>query len=232
MDVDNLYSTSLPVITDKQYKIYRVKVNQVKMMIDRGYIVDENVDMSYDTFINNYKDNYNKLNHQYMTKDFKLVRVRYFFIMPTTKKSNKIGKSELNDLKKEIAEDLKNCRHYIIIFEGGVSSSALKSIEDLTKLNAVKIEIFYFNELIYNPTEYYLTPKHELLSEEEKNNILNRNKLLPNDIPWISYRDPIARYYGADIGQMFKIYREILIPETVIDEYMTYRIVSVIDVKR
>merc|ERR1712217_135937 len=61
----------------------------------------------------------------------------------------------------------------------------------------MRIEVFHENELIVNITRHELVPKHVPLTEEEKQQLLNRYKMKPTQLPRIQLSDPISRYFGC-----------------------------------
>jgi DNA-directed RNA polymerase subunit H len=53
-----------------------------------------------------------------------------------------------------------------------------------------------------------LVPKHEVLSEEEKKEVLERYKVSQFQLPKILVSDPAARAIGAKVGDVIKITRD------------------------
>ena len=47
-----------------------------------------------------------------------------------------------------------------------------------------------------------LVPRHVLLSDEEKRELLDRYKLRENQLPRLKSSDPVAQYFGAQRGQV------------------------------
>jgi DNA-directed RNA polymerase subunit H (RpoH/RPB5) len=68
-------------------------------------------------------------------------------------------------------------------------------------------QIFLEKELLINIIEHVAVPKHELLNEKEKEALCEEYKLKKKDIPKIFITDPVAKYYNAKIGDIFRIYR-------------------------
>jgi DNA-directed RNA polymerase I, II, and III subunit RPABC1 len=83
------------------------------------------------------------------------------------------------------------------------------------------IECFKENELYVDKLNHVLVPKFELLSEEEKKELLKIYKLKEGQLPKMLTSDPIARYFGARKGQVFKITRA----SESSGEYIYYRVV-------
>ena len=64
------------------------------------------------------------------------------------------------------------------------------------------------NKIIFKPTEHIYVPKHEILSEKEKNLILEKYNVSTENCPQIFVTDPVAREIGAKPGDLLKIVRK------------------------
>ena len=53
-----------------------------------------------------------------------------------------------------------------------------------------------------------LVPYHEIISEKERNELLKKYNITPEQLPKILDTDPVARYIGAKPGQIVKITRK------------------------
>jgi DNA-directed RNA polymerase subunit H (RpoH/RPB5) len=73
--------------------------------------------------------------------------------------------------------------------------------------NSNKITIFSETDFKFNPTKNILVPKHELAPEEDKK-ILKSKRIRKMDLPKISPKDAICRWYGFEEGQIVKISEE------------------------
>ncbi len=56
--------------------------------------------------------------------------------------------------------------------------------------------------------DHILVPKHEILSEKEKEELLKLLGIRPEQLPKIRVDDPIAKEIGAKVGDIIRIVRE------------------------
>lgn len=82
-------------------------------------------------------------------------------------------------------------------------------------------EIFLEKELLINIIDHVSQPKFVLLSDDEIKDVLESYHAKRRDIPKMLFTDPIACYYNAKPGQMFKIIR----PSETTGEAISYRLV-------
>ena len=73
----------------------------------------------------------------------------------------------------------------------------------------------------FNIFEHYLVPKHEILSPEEKEDVLKKYRVEPYQFPLIKTSDPIAKVIGARFGDLIRIVRQ----SPTAGEYVSYRYV-------
>ncbi|KAK6140550.1 hypothetical protein DH2020_025709 [Rehmannia glutinosa] len=60
-------------------------------------------------------------------------------------------------------------------------------------------------ELLINITKHFLAPRHEILSPEEKDKLLNKHSVEGKQLPKMLENDAIARYYGLEKGHVVKV---------------------------
>ncbi len=151
----------------------------------------------------------------------------YVFFLEDTKSGGKVGMKEVKTAidrvnipdKEEAGEETKFT--VILVVEHGLSGPAASQIPAINAVEGpVHVEYFKDSELVIDITEHELVPEHTLLTEQQKQTLLNRYKLKEAQLPKIQVTDPVARYLGLKRGQVVKITRA---SETA-GKYVTYRI--------
>ena len=82
------------------------------------------------------------------------------------------------------------------------------------------IEPFSQEELLINVTKHELVPKHQILKEHEKVELLKKYRVKDSQLPKIQCEDPVSRYFGAKRGDIVRIVR----PSETAGRYVTYRV--------
>ena len=59
----------------------------------------------------------------------------------------------------------------------------------------------------FNVLEHELVPKHEILSEEEKKELLKKYNITEKQLPIILASDPVVKAIGAKPGDVIRIVR-------------------------
>lgn len=233
-------------IENKFYlKLYKVYNNTLKMLIERGYEDSINKYYSGDTF-NEFKKKYKENNltvHCYKTiknysniinKDKIKVHCITYFVRP----DSRVGKVKqqfyrlMVDIKQTFDNDSDLINLIFIADDKDVNpnmSSISKYVslyqkEELpnTSNQIYKLELFTFAEKSFNLPEHILVPKHKLIRNPNKiKTIVKQYKCRRDHLPKVFINDPVSRYYNAERGQLFKIYRTS--PSSGLE--ITYRIV-------
>ena len=73
----------------------------------------------------------------------------------------------------------------------------------------------------FNIMNHDLVPLHQIISEKDKNDLLKKYKIEPNQLPKILDNDPVCISIGAKPGQILKIIRK----SHTADESFSYRLV-------
>ena len=58
---------------------------------------------------------------------------------------------------------------------------------------------------MFDITQHELTPNYRILSEEEKQGVLDRFHLIENNMPNVLVTDPLACFYGVKAGEVVEI---------------------------
>lgn len=193
-------------------KLYRVWKTLNKMMEDRGYIIEENYSqISYQDWLlkNNNKSSLNGIFYKKVGEN--IVRLYFEYLEGLKLIASDIGSffSKMKDAKADSG---------IIIISGILSSQAKQKLADINI--ELQVECFNISELMVNITEHAYVPKHILLTDEQKKELMKRYRIKESQLPKILHTDPVAKYLGLKRGDVVKIIRS---SETA-GKYVTYRI--------
>lgn len=217
---------------DELSKLFKVYITLYKMMEDRGYEILEKA--TYAKFEEEFKKNkgmkgiffkkikndddeneQNSQNEQIENNEKKEIKTKklFYHYIP----NDKLNKDIIGHFIEEMQTAQANSG--MIITSAKLSQQAKTKIENSKELI---IELFSLSELVVNITEHELVPKHILLSEKEKKQLLARYKIRDSQLPKILVSDPVAKYLGLKRGDVVKIIR---VSETA-GRYISYRIAS------
>jgi DNA-directed RNA polymerase I, II, and III subunit RPABC1 len=208
-----------PLIENKQYDSYfidafRTWVTCREMMTERGYTIPlpflkagnndfytlyQNIDAT--PGFNNYDI--------FGTKDDKKLLVKF------TLDKESVNRQDIISFRNNVNDTYGEDTNIIYVVKSKPNTFVYKEIKE-------NDEIFLFNELVFNRTKHRLVPKHVMLNETEKKEVLTTYDCRDTQIPRMVTTDFLARYYGAKAGDMFKIYR----PSPSSGVYITYRVVK------
>ncbi|KAM7258827.1 hypothetical protein ACFE04_014568 [Oxalis oulophora] len=114
--------------------------------------------------------------------------------------------------------DKQSLTGLMLILQGNISSPAMKHLETVS----FKVEIFKIADLLVNITKHVLKPKHQVLTEQEKQKLLQEYSIDEKQLPRLLKKDAIAKYYGLEKGQVVKVTYD----DEIIESHFTYRCVS------
>lgn len=209
---------------DELYTRFSVRRTCLQMARDRGFDVDaENIDETFEEFKSRYKTELpEEADLSFVVKRDDGVTLKLYYSL-----ENKLG---VKHIREQITDmETNGINDAIIVSKGPLTSSAVKTVMASININVQPItkrryvQIFEQAELVVNVTEHILVPKHELLSEDEKVELLKRYKLKAQQLPRMKVTDPVAKYYGLFRGQVVKITRT---ESPTAGRYVSYRLVS------
>jgi len=216
--------TSLPKnmeSADELYRLWKIRKTCMQLCHDRGYLVTQNeLDQTPEQFKAEFVDQ--GINDSNLRNKLGMVVAhnedptdQMFIFFP---EEAKVGLKTIKTYCKRMQEE--NIQRAIIVVQQSMTPSARQSLAELAPKYI--LEYFLEQELLINITEHELVPEHNVLSPEQKAELLSRYKLKDQQLPRIQAGDPVARYFGLKRGQVVKIVRR---SETA-GRYVAYRLVQ------
>lgn len=202
-------------------RLFRVRRTVLELLADRGFAVletDDDLNMPREAFESHFSAasfNRESLTMLRQKQDDASDQIYVFF--PDEARNKALGVKPISDKAERMERDGVN--RAIIILQTGLTPYAKQAVEKLSAGDRFRMEVFLENELLVNITRHQLVPRHQVLSDEEKKNLLRRYKLKESQLPRIQKTDPIARYYGLTPGTVVKITR----PSETAGRYVSFR---------
>jgi DNA-directed RNA polymerase subunit H len=111
-----------------------------------------------------------------------------------------VGIAMMNALYKLL--EAKELARAIVITEGRFTHAAKQGAKKR------KVELLPKSFPVFEIFEHKLVPKHEILTEKEKTEVLAQYKIQPYQMPQIKSADPAVKAIGAKPGDMLRIIRK------------------------
>lgn len=127
--------------------------------------------------------------------------------------SDAIGVRYITQLKKDM--ETMGLEEGVIISNGHYTQAA----KSLARKN--KIELIPLTSPAFNIFEHVLVPVHQILTPEEREEVLEKYRVKPYQLPRIRVSDPVAKSIGAKAGDIVKIIRD----SPTAGRYVSYRYV-------
>ena len=126
--------------------------------------------------------------------------------------TSKIRGSNITSLTESLIEDVleDGDELIIIIMDRLTNDSALESyFNNLYNKRKIYSQYFWIKKLTYNVTKHETVPKHEILTSEEINEVLQKYNIIDvTKFNFIKQNDVVAKYYGMKIGDVCRIIRK------------------------
>jgi len=213
INIDKFIPELLPIEKSVYQQINDVKTTIIKIFTNRGFIdksnrdkyivkliEDENDDLEYMIKLDNSKNYNTEIKN-------KKVYIKIF----NYKISSINEKSPIGEFLKKYNDEYK----FIIV------QDITPKTEENINIYDTQVEIFKFNKLQSDITEHMLVPKHEVLTKEEGENVLESYRARKRDMPLIRTNEDVAKYYNMKPGEITRIYR----PSPLTCESIAYRLV-------
>ena len=208
-------SHSVGGLNPETSKKFRVRKTCLKMLTKRGYIVDEeDVNMSTEDFRLKFGDDPSRDSLTILVEKSDDPTDQLFVFFPN---DEKVGVKPLKEYCSRMKDE--NVLRAIIVVKGNLTPFAKQAVKEMTS-QGYRMEYFKDAELLVDITEHKLVPEHVVLTAQQKQELLERYRLKPSQLPRIQITDPVARYYGLKHQQVVKIVR----PSETAGRYITYRL--------
>ncbi|KAJ7976647.1 putative DNA-directed RNA polymerase II [Quillaja saponaria] len=182
----------------ESHRYYLSRRTVMEMLRDRGYSVPSSeIDLSLPQFriIHSQNPEIDRLRFSATHRTDPSKRVLVVFCGPSIVKVNVIRGVATQIVNREGLTGI------ILIVQNQVTNQALKAV----KLFQFKVENFQITDLLVNITKHVLKPKHRVLTDREKQNLLKKYNIEEKQLLRLLQQDAIARYYGLERGQVVKV---------------------------
>ncbi|KAB2038140.1 hypothetical protein CXB51_007770 [Gossypium anomalum] len=205
----------MSVSEEQNTKLFKARRTVVQMLRDRGYSVpDSDIKMTRQQFIEKYGENVHLKRDDLLILcskgDAPTDQIYVFFPAEV-----KVGVPMVRNCAKRMKAD--NVYNAILVVQRALTAPAKAAINEINSY--FHMEVFEEAELLTNITEHMFVPKHTVLTNQEKKELLEKYRVKETQLPRILVSDPVAKYYGMKRGQVVKITRQSVTADT----YDTYR---------
>lgn len=213
IDIDKFIPELLPIEKSVYQQINDVKTTIIKIFTNRGFIEKSNRDKYIVKFIEDENDDLEYVINLDNSKNYNTeIKSKKVYIKIFNYKISSINeKSPIGEFLKKYNNEYK----FIVV------QDITAKTEENINLYDTQVEIFKFNKLQSDITEHMLVPKHEVLTKEEGENVLESYRARKRDMPLIRSNEDVAKYYNMKPGEITRIYR----PSPLTCESIAYRLV-------
>lgn len=214
--MEDMMDEDIVELSPEASRLYRVRKTTLKMLAQRGYNIDNRImEQTTSSFAQQYgrEVDRSKLELFLEKTDDSTDQIMVFW-----PEDEKVGVNPIKALAQKMRE--LGAKSALIIVRQDVTAFAKKGIGYIQTQQKIVLQVWRECDLLVDITEHELVPTHEVLDDHAKRELLKRYRLKPGQLPRIQHKDPVARYYGMEKGQVVKITRN---SETA-GRYITYRI--------
>lgn len=181
----------------ESHRYYLARKTLLEMLRDRGFAVPNcEIEVSLEDFRTKHGPlpDVDGLRISSLHKNDPSIKALVLFCQPGIVKVNVI-RGITGSIVKEALNRL------ILVVQSKITSQASKALD----LLPFRVEIFQITDLLVNITKHELKPKHQVLTDAEKEIILKKFSIEEKQLPRMLQKDAIARYYGLEKGQVVKV---------------------------
>jgi DNA-directed RNA polymerase I, II, and III subunit RPABC1 len=180
--------------------LFRVRKTLTQMLLDRGYLISSDEQgMSLVQFKEQYGLNPTReqMTMLHRLRDDNSNKLFVFFM-----DEDNVGVKPIRKCLEKMKE--QEVIKAIIVVKGKLTPFAKQALQNTnaSQGKGYRVEQFLEKELLVNITEHVLVPTHQRLTKDEKKALLRKYKLKETQLPRIQHKDPVARYYGLDRGDV------------------------------
>ena len=208
-------------------KLYQSRGVVLEMLDDRGYNVSNYKNYTLKEINLMHKNTPLKMSAENMPLDIFVkhsvngsqLLVKYVY-------SSKIRINNIITVMNEFKKEMLNENDIVLfITKDKIANENIldAQLENLYKSEKVFVQVFWIDKLVINITDHELVPKHRILTEEEKEGLLDRLDISSlAQLQLILKTDPVAKFYGMKRGDVCEILR----PSETSGIYINYRYCS------
>ena len=217
--------------------LHRLKKNQIKMMRDRGFTIDEEDENilqmtreDFDNMIQEAEEGEQILNKFYKTKGQPKTYV-YF--------------STMSDINKNLAVEIvgtareENCNNIVIIANHPQNSIKPDALTEFSQsFSKIKITVFPVDRLNVRPVKHSFSPKYRKLNDREKEEIIPQLPIKQMPLARLTdireyklettqqrskiFSDPAVEYLDLNPGDVVEVRGYNFAVDLLVTEYVTY----------
>jgi len=195
-------------------RLFRVYKTMSSMLVRRGYMVPKDMrELTPKSFVDKFGETPSREAMTILVEKADDETNQLFCFFP---EDEKVGVKPIKVYTDRMrAENVGNA---IMVLRVDITPFAKQAVQEMS--DSFRIEHFKEAELLVDITQHQLVPEHQVLTPNEKSELLKRYRLKETQLPRIQPNDPVARYFGMKRGMVVKIIR----PSETAGRYVTYRV--------
>ena len=183
--------------------LWQVRTTLLEMASDRGYLTKKEM-LTFDQFMAKFSENSTRSDMDVtLTHGSNGGSLLQILFLELEENNKQVPLAIIAGIRKKMKDTAPLVERTIVVSEKKLSSAARDLVAKNTH-NCI-IEFFLDAELRHNYTHNELVPKHTILTPDQKLELLKKYRCTENQLPKMLSTDPVARYLGAEKGQVMKV---------------------------